>query len=285
MLGYWLQIFTYTGINAILALGFYIIFASGQFAFCCGAFMGIGAYVSAIMTVKFSFYYLPSLIIGAISAAIVAIILSFPLLRLKGMFFAIATLAFGEAVVIFLYNWEYVGGAMGFREIPLKTTTSIVFVFLGVAIYFFIRFHNSSLYKTFTAIKDDEIAASVMGINLIKYRSYSFALGAFFCGLGGGLMAHYLGIIEPVDFGIVQSTDIFLYSVIGGTEVFIGSIFGAILLTIFPEVFRFVAEQRFIIYGFLLVLIVIFRPQGLIDRGMFEGILGLFRPKRFKVGR
>jgi branched-chain amino acid transport system permease protein len=216
-------------------------------------------------------------VIGGLTAAGVAVVLSFPLLRLKGMFFAIATLAFGEAVVIFLYNWEYVGGAMGFRGIPLKTTTSIVFLVLACSIYFFIRFHNSPLYKAFTAIKDDEVAASVMGINLIKYRSYSFALGAFFCGLGGGLMAHYLGIIEPVDFGVVQSTDIFLYSVIGGTEVFIGSIFGAFLLTIFPEITRFVAQQRFIIYGFLLVLVVIFRPQGLIDKRMLERIIRLFR--------
>jgi branched-chain amino acid transport system permease protein len=277
MLGYWLQIFTYTGINAILALGFYIIFSSGQFAFCCGAFMGIGAYASAILTAKLGFYYIPSLVIGALTAALVAAVLSFPLLRLKGMFFAIATLAFGEAIVIFMYNWEYVGGAMGFRGIPLKTTTSIVFLALAISIYFFIRFHNSPLYKTFTAIKDDEVAASVMGINLIKYRSYSFALGAFFCGLGGGLMAHYLGIIEPIDFGVVQSTDIFLYSVIGGTEVFIGSIFGAFLLTIFPEITRFVAQQRFIIYGFLLVLVVIFRPQGLIDKRMLERIIRLFR--------
>ncbi|MEW6263578.1 MAG: branched-chain amino acid ABC transporter permease [Thermodesulfobacteriota bacterium] len=276
MLGYWLQIITYTEINAILALGFYVIFASGQFPFCCGAFMGIGAYFSAIFTVKFGSYYPISLFAGAFTAALVAYILSLPLLRLKGMFFAIATLAFGEAVVILFYNWEYVGGAMGFRGIPLKTTTNIVFIVLAVTIYFFIRFHNSPLYKTFTAIKDDEIAASAVGINLFKYRSYSFALGAFFCGLGGGLMAHYLGIIEPVDFGIVQSTDIFLYSVIGGTEVFVGSIFGSFLLTIFPEVTRFIAQQRFIIYGILLVVVVIYRPQGLIDKSILKKISRFF---------
>jgi len=239
--------------------------------------MGIGAYTSAVMTVKAGSPYLFSILAGGILASIVGILVAIPLFRLKGFFFAIATLGFGECLVIVFYNCEFLGGALGFRGIPIKTTPYLILIFIGSVIYFFVQFSNSRLYRAFTAVKNDEEVAAAMGLNINRIKISSLGIGAAICGIAGGLYAHLIGVIEPPEFGFTGSLNIFLFSVIGGTELFVGSIFGAGLLTIFPEVFRFVSKERMIIYGVFLILIMIFRPQGLIDRSLIRKAFSCIR--------
>lgn len=266
MNAYTVDLLINVGISIILGLGFYTAILSGQLSVAHGALMGIGAYTSAIMTVHFSWPFWLAVVFGGGVAAAAGAGIAALSLRLKGVYLAVATLAFGEALVVFLLNNQFVGGAAGFYGIPLRT--SLWHVYLVVVLLGFImwRFDSSRLGLAYRAVRDDEITAAAMGINVNRTKVHAFTFGSFIVGVGGAVFAHYLGILEPGHFGYLRSITIMMYTAIGGVNVFLGPILGASLLTLAPELLRVSGQDRYIMYGILLVLVMIFRPNGLLER-------------------
>jgi branched-chain amino acid transport system permease protein len=274
---YWEGVLILMGIHAILALGFFITFSTGQMSMCHGALMGVGAYTSGLLSINTSLPFALVLLLGGILAGIIGAFISYPCLRLKHFYLAIATLGFGEMLVTIGTVWESIGGALGIQGVPYKTSLLNLYFFLLLLVYFFQTLRGSSFWRACRAIKDDDRLAEVSGINIAKYRAISFALGAFICGIGGGFEIHYISATQPFNYAIEKSTEIFIFALIGGVEHFIGPILGGFLLTFLPEILREIAAERMLIYGVLMIVILIFRPQGLFDNQVWTKFAGLFK--------
>ena len=290
---YYLQIVSFLAINAILALSFYLPFSAGQLSLGNAGFMSIGAYTAGILSLKLGAPIFISIVSGSVMAALVGILLGFPVLRLKGVYLAIATLGFGEVVRVLFLNLEITNGALGLPGIPnlnnyfrgvyssfgvkeglagldmgqvaALSTVALSFLVLGFCIMFVLRQEKSPVGRAMAAIKADEVATEVMGINTTYVKMLAFVQGAFLAGLGGALSAHMTNFISPGEFGYHHAIDILLFVVLGGSEVVWGGVLGASIITIMPEALRFVDDFRWIIFGVLLVTMMVFRPQGLID--------------------
>lgn len=291
---YQLQIFSFVLINIILAISVYITLSSGQLSLGSAGFMGIGAYTSSLVTIHFDLPIIVGILSGAVVAGILGVLVGIPALRLSGVYLAIATLGLGEVIRVIFVNWESLtNGAVGISNIPKigrdliyfsrdvgfnpmvlglqnnqfasLSVFLILFVLNICIIWFIVRQKNSRVGRAFSAIQLDEKAAESMGINVTYYKVLSFAQGAIIAGFAGALFAHVMGYISPSDFAYHRAVEILIFTVFGGSEVIIGSIFGATFLTLIPEVLRFISEYRYIIYGILLVLLMAVRPQGVID--------------------
>lgn len=187
------------GINIIMAVSLNLINGfTGQFSIGHAGFMAIGAYTSAILTVKFDQPLILGILAGAVLAAVLGFLIGLPTLRLKGDYLAIATLGFGEIIRVAFLNFEYAGGASGFSGIPHITTWPWVFFLTLFTVVFIKNFINSSHGRACISIREDEIAAETMGINTTKYKVMAFTIGAFFAGVGGALYAHYFYVIAPL---------------------------------------------------------------------------------------
>lgn len=266
-MGYWLEIATVAGISAVIALGVYITLAAGQISMGHAVFMGLGAYSAAILTKQLNMPLPVSLVGGAVAGAIAAGGFSLFILRLQHLFVAIATLALAGAVPIVLYNTKAVGGAFGYSGVPLLANAPVVFGILAIIIlYFVFVYRNSRVEHMFRAVANDEVAAASMGINVSHAKVLAFAMGGFFAGLGGALFVHHFSLIQPSDLGFAQSLTYLLLVIVGGSEVFWGPIAGAFLLAFLPEFLRFSTYERYLIFGVLLVVVIIFRPEGLVRR-------------------
>lgn len=285
---YYLRIIMFIGINIIMALGLNLITGlTGQLSLGHAAFMSIGAYTSAILTLKMGYPYPLALLCGALMAAFFGIVIGFPSLRLSGDYLAIATLGFAEIVKVLLLNMNITGGALGLSPIAADTTLSTVFLLVVITIWIMYRLENSRFGRGLKAIREDEIAAESMGINTTSYKIQAFAIGSFFAGLGGGLYAHYIQFISPNDFGFLKSVDLLSMLVLGGMGSIPGTIIGATVLTAAPEMLRFVQQYRMLIYGALLVVMMIFRPNGLLGgvdiTNIFKKTFGIKDKKTQKV--
>jgi branched-chain amino acid transport system permease protein len=281
---YWEGVLVNAGINAILGLGFYITFTTGQMSMCHAALMGVGAYTSGLLSIHTPLPFAVVLFLGGIHAGLLGVLISYPCLRLKHFYLAIATLGFGEMLVTIGTIWESIGGALGVQGVPLKTNIYNVYLFLLILIYFFQSLWGSTFWRACKSIKDDDVLAAASGVDIAKYKGITFALGAFICGVGGGLEIHFTTATQPFIYGIWKSTEIFTFTIIGGIEIFIGPIFGAFVLTLLPEVLRAVSNERMIIYAVMLILILIFRPKGLIDNDVWARCLSFFRRITFVRG-
>ena len=291
---YQLQIASFILINILLALSVYITLSSGQLSLGSAGFMGIGAYTSALLTIHFDLPIFLGILAGAAVAGLAGILIGIPSLRLSGVFLAIATLGFGEVMRVIFINWESLTrGAVGLSGVPqigrevLEFTRDTgfdpavlglrnnQFVYLAVflillaivllVVWFVHRQKSSRVGRAFASIQMDERAAESMGINLTYYKVLSFAQGAVLAGFAGALFAHVMGYISPSDFAYHRAVEILIFTVFGGSEVILGSVFGAVFLTWLPEMLRAISEYRYIIYGILLVFIMAVRPQGIID--------------------
>lgn len=264
--GYWETVLIITGINIIAALGLYIVMSSGQLSVGQGAFMGIGAYMAGALSVKLG-VPLPVAIGGGLVAATGAgFLIGYILLPLNHWFFAVATLALGIAFVSTLEVIPYVGGAEGFLGFAPVTNFWLVAGVVVALIALFIWHTNSPLDLAFRAVRDEPGAAEAIGISVSRTRVVSFAMGAFLAGLAGILQAHFLTLLRPHEFGFHTSLILLVFVAVGGSEVFLGAVFGAMLLTIVPEILRFSGATRLILYGAFLVVIVLLRPKGLLGR-------------------
>lgn len=274
---YYLGILIDCGINIILAVSLNLINGhTGQFSLGHAGFMAVGGYTAA----KFSLVFLPSvpeplqpvlflvaLVLGGLVAALAGLGVGVPSLRLKGDYLAIVTLGFGEIIRVIVQNMDAVGAASGLKGIPKFATLGWTFALAAITIYVVAALVNSTYGRGFIAVNDDEVAASSMGINPVRYKVTAFVTGAFFAGIAGGLYAHHKQFLSPTGFDFLKSIDIVVMVILGGMGRTAGVIIAAVILTLLPEVLRSFADYRMIIYSLLIIALMMARPQGLFTLG------------------
>ena len=274
---YTMQILVNIGIGIILALGLNIIVGlTGQLSLGHAAFMSVGAFTGALLTIKTGIPFSLNILLSGLITAAVAAAIGWPILRLTGDYLAICTLGFAEIVKVAFLNLEITNKALGLTVPTAKTTLPMPLVVLIVDVLVIIAsafIVNSRFGRALKAIRDDEIAAESMGINIARYKVQSFAVSAFMAGIGGCLYAHFLGYINPSDFGFLKSIDMLSMIVLGGLGSIPGAVFGASLLSAAPEFLRFMSQYRMLVYGALLVFLMVFRPNGLLGGVDFAALV------------
>ncbi|HEY1490241.1 MAG TPA: branched-chain amino acid ABC transporter permease [Verrucomicrobiae bacterium] len=269
---YWLFIAYDIGINIILAVSLNLINGyTGQFSLGHAGFMAVGAYTAAAITNQFGelnpvasgAVFLGALLAGGLAAAVAGLLVGIPTLRLRGDYLAIVTLGFGEIIRVIFQNMEKVGGARGLSVVHGWTNFFWAFGFAAVTVYVVTALVHSTYGRGFIAVRDDEVAASAMGVSTTRYKVTAFVIGAFFAGTAGGLYAHSKQFITPGGFNFMESIAIVVMVILGGMGNTFGVIVAAVLLTLLPEFLRPVAEYRMIIYSLLLIILMLTRPQGL----------------------
>jgi len=261
----------FAGINILLAYSLYIVMMTGQLSLGNAGFMALGAYVSSVATVNFGIPLGIALLLGAIVAGVMGLIVGIPALKLKGIYLAMGTLAFGEMTRTFFLSFEYTQSGLGFRGM-VGATPALIWVIVAVVVLFFYLLAHSSLGLVLESIGDDEIAARAFGVNAPLLKVCSFGAAGFLAGLAGGLFAHYTFFIEPKQFDFILSVDIALFVILGGMGSYLGPLLGALLFTVLPEALRFVADWRGSAFGAALVLLLIFRSEGILPRGLFRSL-------------
>ncbi|EPD50838.1 hypothetical protein HMPREF1210_02346 [Paenisporosarcina sp. HGH0030] len=250
-------------INIILAVSLHLVIGvTGQFSIGHAGFMAIGAYISAIVTMKLQLPFALAIVMAGLVAALAGMLVGIPSLRLKGDYLAIATLGFGEIIRIVFLNIDYVGGAAG-MQVDQLTTWTTSFVCLVITIIVIVNFTNSRHGRACISIRENEIAADAMGINTTYYKVTAFVIGSFFAGVAGALYAHNFYIIQPTNFTFLKSFDILIYVVLGGLGSLSGAVIAAVLLTIVSTFLQSYPETRMIIYSLILIIVMLYRPKGL----------------------
>jgi branched-chain amino acid transport system permease protein len=261
------SVINFIGINALLALSLNVTLAAGMLSLGNAAFAGLGGYAAGILTLHFKMPYVVSLCGGAGVAGLVGLVLGLPVLRLRGVFLAMATLAFGEVVRITAVNLDITGGAEGLTGIPNVTQTWMIYLALVGAAYFMAVLRRSRLGWGLVSMREDETAAACLGIHITYYKVVAFTIGAMMAGLAGGMYAHLTYLITPRDFGFFIAVDLLIYNIVGGTRIWYGPILGAALLTALPEILRGVGVTagpiRMAVNGLILLLVILFLPNGL----------------------
>ena len=253
----------FIGINAMLALSVWLTLYTGQLTLGNAAFMGIAAYSSALLTMKSGFPFPVALLCGAILAAAVSVPLGATVFRLRGVYLAIATLAFGEVVRVIILAIPITGRGQGLVGIPPKTELWHIFLSLLVIAVVCARLRVSMVGRAWAAIREDEVAASSQGIPVHRYKLAAFVLGALIAGWAGGLAAHFDFAIGPDEYGFARAVQILVFAVVGGIPNVLGPILGAFLLTALPAALQPLQEYRDIFQGVILVLVIVFLPRGL----------------------
>jgi branched-chain amino acid transport system permease protein len=264
-------------ISALMAIAIWLPFSSGQLSLAQGGFMATGAYCSAWLTTSHQWAFLPALMAGALGTALFGLLVSYPALRLRGVYLAVATLGLGEVIRVFLLNLEATGGAFGFAGIPRYTQLWHLLLALAatsVVLYLLMR---GRVGRAVWAVRHDEIAAASSGVETTRIRILTFTLGACVAGLAGGLQAHYIRFIAPDNYGLAALIEWLVFVMLGGSDVFVGAIVGTVVLGTLPELLRFVADWRLLLNGVLLVGLLILRPRGIVTR---ELLGWTFSPRR-----
>ena len=300
------SVLIFAGIHVIAAYSFYVPFKTGQISLGQAGFMGVGAYAAGIVTAKLGLPFPLGLLFGGVVAGLVGIGVGFPALRIRGIYLLLLTLGFAEIVQVIILTWDYTGGAQGFQNIPFLEDALIwIYGIVALLILFFARLERSSLGRAMDAVHEDETAAEVMGVDVIRIKLFAFGLGAFIAGLAGALFAHYSTYVDSVTFNILVGVEILMFVLVGGGFSYWGPLFGAMFLSLLPEFLRalrdpmeliplswteaapwnhvydavyefldFENEKRLIVYGLVLIVMMVLRPQGLITRATI-------RPFRF----
>ena len=265
---FYLQILQQIGINIILAVGLNLIVGfSGQFSLGHAGFMAIGAYAAAIIGSKSATYpaFFAAMVLGAVIAGTVALIVGIPTLRLKGDYLAIATLGVSEIIRILIINGgDLTNGAAGILGIPAFTNWQMVYFFVVITTILTINFLRSPIGRATLSVREDEIAAESVGVNTTKIKVVAFVFGAITASIAGSLQAGFIGSVVPNDYTFINSINVLIIVVFGGLGSMTGTIVAAILLGILNMVLQNVASIRMIIYSLALILVMIFRPGGLL---------------------
>src|ERR1700749_3520587 len=280
---YYARVIMLAGINITLAVSLNLINGfTGQFSIGHAGFMAVGAYSSAYFSVNQGAKIAASLgdgalgwgvalllatLLGALIAGAAGFLVGVPSLRLKGDYLAIVTLGFGQIIVVFLNNIEAIGGARGYSGIPI--VKSFFWIAL-VAVLTIVVVHNivhSAFGRALISIREDELASEAMGVNTTRYKVMAFVISSAMAGAGGVLLAHFDGYLNPKSFEFIKSFEILIMIILGGLGSIVGSILGAIVLTVLPEALREFAQYRMVIYSILLIALMITRPNGLL-RGL-----------------
>jgi branched-chain amino acid transport system permease protein len=283
------RIINLCGIAIILAVSLNVINGlCGQFSLGHAGFMAIGAYVSAYFTTEISVFdaavgayvsrapllgdvwgFLPALLAGGIAAALAGLLVGIPTLRLRGDYLAIATLGFGEIMRVIITNVDAVGGATGLTGLPSYANTGWIFAVTFVCVLFSMNLQRSTFGRALIAIRENELAAEMMGIRVARMKVMAFIYGAFFVGIAGGLFGHMNLSIGPGMFNFMKSVEVVVMLVLGGLGSLTGAVVGAIIMTVLPEALRDVETAigrsgvRMVAYALILILLMIFRPQGI----------------------
>jgi branched-chain amino acid transport system permease protein len=302
--GYTQSLLVFAGINVIAAYSFYVPYKTGQVSLGQAGFMAVGAYGSAILTQKFGVPFAVALLSGGVIAGVIGVVVGFPALRIKGVYLLLLTLGFSEIISVIALSWDYVGGAQGFRNISFNPfTLEYVIAIIVVLLFFFARLERSSLGRAMDSIHQDETAAEVTGIDVVRIKLLSFGLGAAIAGLAGALYAHQATYMDSTTFNIMLSVEILVFVVVGGGTTFWGPLLGAAVLSAIPEILRamrdwlelvpvewtdfypmnriydflhdfldFENAKRLIAYGIILIVMMILRPDGLLTRDSLRGL-------------
>jgi branched-chain amino acid transport system permease protein len=287
-MSYFVTICTVTALNSILALSVYLTLATGQFSLSQVGFWAIGAYGAAMLTTLYGWPLLPALVVPAAFCFLIGLGLGYPCLRVRGIYLALATLGFSECVRIFFLNFSYqvdmgggrmVGpeGVLGFRNIAVLTQPWHVFSALGLIMILLFAIERSRYGLALSAIEEDETAASASGIDPVRAKLLAFASAAAIAAIGGGLYSNYISFITSNDFSFHLTMLAVLYVGAGGIGTLFGPVFGAVLLTLLPEFIRPLQAHRMVFFGFLVTVIVLVRPRGLIDEDLIRRVGRLVR--------
>jgi branched-chain amino acid transport system permease protein len=291
------------GIHTLLGLSAYCVLLTGQVSLAQAAFFAIGAYVAAILTVIFQWHLIPALGVSAAVSGVTACLVGFPALRVKGLMLVVATLAFGEAVRLFFFNFTYqiqagelkIGphGAEGFRQIRFfpengwSTFDVLIFIWIVVAIVMAALWwlDHSRAGIVLRAVGEDEVAAQSSGINVTAAKVSAMTIGGVIAGIGGGIFAHYITHIEHVQFGVILATFAIAYPILGG----LSNVFGTLIAVIFIQGFlieglRFMGDWRNLLFGALIVLAMNVRPRGLLEAGSMRALKRMLFPGKERTG-
>ena len=275
-------------INVIMAVSLNLVCGfMGQLALGHAGFMSVGAYAAALFTMKSG---LPeavafplALLVGGIVAAIVGVVIGIPALRMRGDYLAIITLGFGEIIRVVANALPITGGAKGLSGIPSCTNFSYAYWVMILSVFVIFAFIKSRHGRAVLSIREDEIAAEASGIRTTYYKMMAFVLAAFFAGIAGGLYAHHVGVLSPTKFDFNYSVEFLVMVVLGGMGSITGSIIAAIVLTILPEALRGFEDYRMLLYSLVLIVMMLFRPTGLLGTYEFSLSRMLNRPRRAAI--
>lgn len=261
--------------NIVAVIGLALLTGyTGMFSLGHAGFMCIGAYTAVLINKYFMVPYVFALILGGFAAVIVSLIIGYPTLRnkLRGDYFAICMLGFGTVVRLILNNMNnpITNGALGITNIPKLTTLWSALLFMSVLVYFMWNFVNSQYGKNCLAIQQQEVAAEMMGVSIVRTKLLSLAISAFYCGVSGGMLGFWLQYIAPATFSDTRSNDFLATLVTGGTNSITGPFLAAVLLTTMLEYLRFLVNWRLVVYGLLYILIMRFRPEGIMGYKEFS---------------
>jgi branched-chain amino acid transport system permease protein len=280
---YLIRIATMMALYVVLASSLNLIIGfTGMYSLGHGAFYGIGAYTSAILATSLGWPFWVTMPLAGVFTALVGSFLGLATLRLRQTFLVFGTLAFGEIVRILIMNWPTLTrGPMGIPGIPspsilgheLASSTDYYFLILAFAVlmvFVIARLYHSRVGRAWVAIREDEVAASSMGVKVFGYKVLAFTISCLIAGLAGAFYAHFVTFISADQFGMNESFLILTMVALGGTGSIIGPIIGAFILILIPEAFRFLDEFRMVLYGAILIFVIVIKPEGL------AGVKGLF---------
>jgi branched-chain amino acid transport system permease protein len=263
----------FTGINLILAWSVYVVLLTGNLSFAQGAFMAIGCYASGLLTVKLGVPLIPAAIGGAVLSALLAMLIGWPALRVRGIYLIMVTIGVTFCVRVGLENFKLVGGVQGFGGMSgadLTTVMAAVLV-IGVGLW---CLSVSPLQRVLDAVREDDRVAESLGINTAWVKLAAFSIGAAIAAIGGALYGHFMNFVRPDNFDILVSIYVVLYVILGGVNNMFGPVLGAAIMTLLPEYFRVLAEWRPTIFGLVIVIMLLFRPEGLLSFRVITARLG-----------
>ncbi len=285
-------------VSAILGLSMYLNLYVGLFSLANAGFMAIGAYVGVLVTQNLELPLGVGLIAGMLVAGLIAVPIGLPVLRLRDIYLAIATIGFGEVVRIVLINFDnaagaflsqiegervrvtLIEGAKGIKGIPKITETWQLILFLIVVVFLLTRLHRSRLGRSMAAIRQDERAAANMGINVVYVKNVVFVMSAVLAASAGVFNGHLTRIVTPAMFDFNRAVDILAFAVLGGTSTIIGPIVGGMTLSAMPEVLRGLREYRGVFNGLVLMLVIVYLPGGLVNPAAWRRLWQRFSQRR-----
>jgi branched-chain amino acid transport system permease protein len=266
--GWWLSYNTVIfglGIYGLLSLSVALTLSCGVLSLASAAFMGVGAYGASLLSLHTDWSFGLVLLAGTGLPALLAMLIGPPLLRLSGVYLAMATLGFGEILRVVALNLEITGGALGLNGIPERTEGWHILAALALVLFVLQRLRRSRFGRAFEAVREDEVAAAVSGVDVRLTRLAAFIGSAAIAGLAGGLHAHYTFTLAAGNYGFEPAVEYLSMAVLGGISGLAGPLLGAAILTLLPELLRGLAEFRSAVSGGILILVILFLPHGLYD--------------------
>lgn len=271
------------GCNLITVQGLSLLTGfTGLFSFGHAGFMAIGAYTTGLLTTHLGIPFYLAVLAGATLAGLISLILGYLTLNLKGDYFIIATLGFGESIRLLFNFIQRIGGARGFSVPYSSHETGLIEIIIvnAILLVLLVNLINSKHGRNFKAIREEEMAAGIIGINTFRYKMIVFFISAVLAGISGGFYTHFIRFLQPVLFSMLKSQELTVMVIFGGLGSTTGAVIGALVLTILPEILRSLAVWRYVIYGALVVFIMVVRPKGLMGGHEASDLFRWFKRKR-----